>query len=194
MNKILIAILIISNCLNVYSQRKTFDHNSFLSQKDTLVTSYYVYDYFRQEYDSIVFTVGCIFLMPSDSISFLGKNEYKIIKETTTNPRFGHLYIYFKNKLLYEYTVVDNNITGIGVCYYPFSGNVAITGQFNNGKLNGLVIVQRQNGEILEVMKYKKGKYIKHVYHWLAFTKKQLKGRSKNRSDNPLKGDELIIR
>jgi len=150
-----------------------------------------VFDYFRQEYDSMVYNVGSVFLMPSDSLLFNKKNEYTI---AVSNPDNGYLEISFKNRLLYKYTLINNKINGTGFCFYPFSGNVALQGSFKKGKLDGLVFVQEKNGEMIEVMKFKEGKYIKHIFHWLSFSKKNLRERSKNRSTNPLRNDEVIVR
>ncbi len=173
-----------------FAQNISDNEKNKLFQKDTIITDYSVFDYFRQEQDSIVQVVGVI-LMPTDSLSLFGKNEYTI---KVSNPKNGYLKVYFKNKLLYKYMLIDNEIKGTGFCYYPFSGNVALQGTFKNNKLNGEVFVLKENGEILEVMKFKKGKYIKHLYHWLSFSKKSLRARSKNRSYNPLRGDEIIVR
>lgn len=191
MNKKLLILFLLLNCVHTFAQKKSFDIKNGIFQKDTVIKDCFVFDYFRQEYDSIVYNVGCVFLMPSDSLSFTKKNEYTV---KVLNSEDGYLEVYFKNRLLYKYMLINHEIKGTGFCYYPFSGNIALQGQFEEGKLNGLVFVQKENGEMLEVMKFKEGKYIKHVYHWLSFSNKRLHDRSKNRSSNPLRNDEVIIR
>lgn len=135
----------------------------------------------------MVFLVG-IMVVPGDSLNW-AKNEY-LIKVTT--PSEGYLEIFFKDRLLYKYYLINNEVQGTGIIYYPFLGNVAIEGQFNSGVLDGLVFVHKKDGEMIEVMKFRKGKYIRHLYHWLSFSKKSLKARSRNRSSNPLRNDEVI--
>lgn len=129
--------------------------------------------------------------MPSDSVSFKEGNSYRV---EIKRPQNGTLKIYFKGYLLCKYSLIDGQINGIGIFYYPFLGNVAVQGQFVDGKLHGLVFLQRENGEIVEVMKYRNGVYVKHVFHWLSHSKKSLRARSMNRSSNPLKNNEEIIR
>lgn len=175
MRKVLF-LLLICNGISTYS-----------SAQDSIRVRNYVFDFFRQEYDSIVYVVGGRFLMPGDSVSFI-KNEYLI---DSTNE---HLNIYFKNKLLYQYSIHNGKIEGEAYCFYPFLGSVALQGNFVQSRLHGLVFVQRQNGSMVEVMKFNMGKYVKHVYHWLCDNKKCLKFRSKNRSNNPLRNDETITR
>jgi hypothetical protein len=189
MNKEILILCLLFSFNQVFSQ--TNDKKTRIFEKDTIFTSNSVFDYFRQEEDSIVFIVGSVYLMPSDSLSFNEGNEYttKVI-----NPDNGYLEIYFKNKLLYKYRLINNKIERIGFCYYPFNSNIALQGSFKEGKLHGLVFVQKVNGEILEVMRFKKGKYIKHIYHWLSFSNKALRKRSKHRSYNPLRNDEIIHR
>jgi len=191
MNRKLLLFLLLFNCINAFAQKKSYDVNNTFFQTDTVIKSCSIFDYFRQEHDSIVYAVGSVFLMPSDSLHFNEKNEYTIKVSTPEN---GHLEIYFKNKLLYKYMLINHEIRGTGFCYYPFSGNVALQGRFEEGKLNGLVFVQKEDGEMIEVIKFKEGKYIRHVYHWLSFSKKSSRARSKNRSSNPLRNDEIITR
>ncbi|HBF88543.1 MAG TPA: hypothetical protein DDX39_07870 [Bacteroidales bacterium] len=187
-NKIL-SIFFLFSCLQILAQNVDYDEHDGIFKKDTIKTDYSVIDYFRQERDSVVYVNGSVFLMPSDSLSFNGKNEYSI---KVSNSKNGSLEIYFKNRLLYQYMLINNRINGTGFCYYPFSSDVALQGSFKEGKLHGLVFVQEGNGEIIEVMQFKNGKYVKHIYHWLSFSKKSLRQRSKGRSINPLRGDETI--
>lgn len=190
MYKSLYLYLILFCYTSIFGQNKEFDLERGFFGTDTTFTNNFVFDYFRQEKDSIIYTVGSVFLMPSDSISFKEKNEY-IFK--VSSPENGFLEIFFKNRLIYKYTLFNYRIHGTGCCYYPFDGNIAIQGQFMNAMLNGYVFVQRQNGEIIEVMKFKCGKYRKHIYHWLALSDKSLRNRNKKRGNNPLCNKEAIV-
>lgn len=160
------------------------------ASKDILkcITKSVIFDYFRQQYDSTIFIIGSVAVMRGDSLSFKTKNDYCIDSSDT------ELKIYFKNRLLYKYELHKGKIEGTGFCYYPFANAVAIQGQFKDSKLDGLVFVQSRDGSLIEVMEFKKGKYLKHIYHWLSLDKKSLKARSKGRSSNPLRRDEVIKR
>lgn len=149
------------------------------SAQSTIRYKNYVFDYFRQVHDSTVYVVGGRFLMHGDSLSFR-RNEYQI--DSTSE----YLNILFKNKLLYSYSMSNGKIEGIGYCFYPFIGSVAIQGYFVDSKLHGLVFIQRQNGSMVEVMEFNMGKYVKHVYHWLCDNSKCVKFKSKNRTSNAL--------
>ncbi len=189
MNKKLVTFFLLFNGIYAFAQEKPSNANNAFFQTDTVIKSCSIFDFFRQEHDSVVYAIGSVFLMPSDSLYFNKKNEYTI---KVSNPENGYLEIYFKKRLLYKYMLINHELNGTGFCYYPFSGDIALQGRFKDGKLNGLVFVQKEDGEIIEVMKFKEGKYLKHVYHWLSFSKRSLRVRSKNRSSNPLRGNEVI--
>lgn len=146
-----------------------------------------IFDYFRHQNDSNIYIIGSVFLMPSDSLSFVEKNEY-CTKETIFNGSVTEKKIFFKDELLYSYTVKDDKINGVGYIYYPFLKKIAIQGNFCNSKLQGLVTVQNKNGKIMEIMKYRNGKYIKHVFH-----QKYGYNNYKLDSKNPLNNDYLLV-
>jgi len=73
MNKIALLLFLIFNCIQAFTQNMSFNINENFPQNDTIIASYSVFDYFRHEYDSIVYTVGCVYLMPSDSLSLVKK-------------------------------------------------------------------------------------------------------------------------
>jgi regulatory protein YycH of two-component signal transduction system YycFG len=145
-----------------------------------------VYDYFRQEFDSVVYVIGSVFLMHSDSLSFK-TNDYCYRQSN------DYLKIYFKDRLLYEYSLVEGEVEGLGYCCYPFESSIAVQATFKNSKLHGLVSIHEKNGKVLEIMDFEDGIYKKHYFHYLVKNKRKLKRLSKNRSKNPLKNDELII-
>ena len=187
--KLLISFLLIFNC-NLLSSQEIINNKGYVITKDTLIVTNAVFDYFTQMIDSTVFVVYSGFLINGDSISFTGKNDY-VVK--ITNPQKGYLEIYFKGRLLYKYSLFKNEITGIGFCYYQFSDVVAMQGQFKNGLLDGLVFINNEDGETREVMMFKKGRYVRNIYNKYCFTKKCLRNFSRNRSDNPLRMDEVIV-
>ncbi len=190
MNKKLLIYCLLLNCVQVIAQNISEEENKMIFQKDTIITEHSVFDYFRQERDSFIHAVGVI-IMPIDSLSFFGENEFTF---KVSNPERGYLEVYHRGYLIYRYMLINYDINGTGFCYYPFSGNIALQGRFKEGKLHGLVSVQKEDGEILQIMKFKGGKYVKHVYHCLRFSRKSLKAISRNRSYNPLRGDEIIVR
>lgn len=152
---------------------------------------YVIFDYFRQEWDSTVFTVGPVYLFfKGDEISFKEPFEYMLVKDADK----GKLEIFLKDKLLYEYTLKDGAINGVGYCYYPFLGNIAIQGEFRNNQLNGLVIVMEENGKVLEIMEFKKGIFKKQIFMQGIESKKILKRYSKQRERNPLQDSGVHIR
>jgi hypothetical protein len=189
MKNFIILLISIFTIINGFSQARIDEPPEEYLTKDTVFETNIIYDFFRNEYDSILYNIGSVFLMPSDSISFKNKNRYKI---HVTEPNNGKLKIYYKSKLLFEYKLINRKVEGTGYCYYPFTGNIALQGRFSNNKLNGLLFVQKSDGRILEGMKYEKGIYIEHIYHWLSFSKKSLRKRSKDLNKNPLKNNEII--
>lgn len=110
MNKKLLILILSLNCVHSFAQKKSFDIKNGGFQKDTVIKEYFVFDCFRQEYDSIVYNVGCVFLMPSDSISFNKKNEYMI---KVLNSEDGYIEVYFKNRLLYKYMLINHANQGL---------------------------------------------------------------------------------
>lgn len=190
-NYFIISILLLIYCCNekLFAQEKfnCVETNLFLN--DTIIESNVIFDYFRQEFDSIVNVVGSVFIMPLDSLSLNGQNKYTI---RVIKPNDGYLEVYFKDRLLYKYRLIAGTVEGTGYCYYPFLTNVALQGTFKDGKPHGLVFVLRDNGFVNEVMMFRNGKYVRHIYHWLSFSRKSLRERSKNRSSNPLRNDEPL--
>ena len=150
---VLIA-LVFSGCLERQRVSRMKIESASIQSKE------YIYDYFSQSIDSCVYYVGNIRLMPSDCVDFQGLNQYsELLKEDAFN-------IYFKKELLFSYSIKDSKILD-GRVYYPFDEKIAIWGQFHNFKLHGLLILFDRNGEVLEIMEYKKGKYKYHRYHWM---------------------------
>ena len=141
-------------------------------QCDTIVNENY--NPFSDEINSNFYTINDIFLMPSDSINFKGKNEY-CISFTKKNDKWNYKSIYFKGALLFKLEMKDDEYDGVGYCYYPFISIVAIQAEFRKSKLHGLYIVNCKTGKTLEIMLFKNGKYKKHIMHHQFYSKKALK-------------------
>jgi antitoxin component YwqK of YwqJK toxin-antitoxin module len=125
--------------------------------------------------------------MEFDYIDMEGNNEYRF--------EYKHddeLKVYFKEHPLFSYEVENGQLKGSGYCFYPFEKRVAIQAEFRKSKLHGLVVVQDRNGKLLEIMKYKKGKYVRHLFLFNIKGKKGLRKYSRDHTGNPLLGDEVI--
>jgi hypothetical protein len=154
---------------------------------DTLFISNSVYDFFTGQEDSFNFYKGKIRLMEFDSIDMEGNNEYRF--------EYKHddeLKVYFKEHPLFSHEVENGQLKGSGYCFYPFEKRVAVQAEFRKSKLHGLVVVQDRNGKLLEIMKYKKGKYVRHLFHFNIKGEKGLRKYSRDHTGNPLLGDEVI--
>jgi hypothetical protein len=116
----------------------------------------FVYNYFERKLDSCVYVVGWQFLMHSDSVQFCS-NTYNVKLSN------GKLQITFRQHLLFDYTTQNGFVTE-GTIFYPFLGQPAIWAQFKKSKMHGLVITYDSNGRIMEIMKYRDGKYKYHQY------------------------------
>lgn len=180
---IIVSSILINICQVSAQEEKLIDIDKGVYLRDTTFTLCFVSNYFNQKYDSINLVVGKVFVTPGDSIKFNGCNSYTYVVE---NNRKGYLYIYFKGRLAYRYNLYKGRVRGVGICYYTFTGDVALQGAFKDGRIDGMVTVQKKNGEIIEAMKFKKGKYVKHLYHWVYYDRKALRLISKGRSRNPL--------
>lgn len=141
-------------------------------KKGSTDSSTVIYNYFTQQYTSIVYDIGSVFLMPSDSVSFKNDNVYET---RVTDSIDGYKEVFFKNRLLFRYEMRQGKVEGLGYCFYPFSSTIAIQGEFVNNKLNGWVFFQDKNGKVIEVMRYKHGRFEELLYHWnFINTKKNL--------------------
>lgn len=144
-----------------------------------------VYNYFTDEFVSEVFDIGRVFIMPMNKQHGLFTEEVDTLKNTYK--------VHYSGNLLFEFKLSEGKINGMGYCYYIQSGCVAIQAELKNNQLNGFVYVHDEHGKLIEIMKFKNGKYKKHVYDFQVQAKKNLRKISKNRSNNPLRNDEAII-
>jgi|SRR5690554_744928 len=169
-------------------------NNCFLSQtmldKEKIPcdsVEYFVFDYFRQVKDSAVTMVGRVMLINYDRLD-IDTNKYCFFKNNDL------LVVKFKNEILYEYQINKNKITGIGICYYPFIEKTAMIGEFKNNKLHGLLYVFDRQGELLEIMKFRRGKYKKHVYFWSDSNEEVKQRKNIYNNTNPLLNEYEITR
>lgn len=146
---------------------------------------YFVFDYFRQVKDYSVYDIGKVTLMNYEDFND-SLNEYCVFKNQNL------LVIKFKDEILYEYQISKGKVNGLGFVYYPFLDKTALIGEFKNDKLHGSLYVFDKKGILIEVLKYKRGKYIKHQYFWLD-SNTEVKSRKKifNKT-NPLNNYDII--
>lgn len=167
------AIVFISN-----AQMVEFDRN-INRQIDT------IYNYFTSEFVSDVYDIGRVRISPVN----LQQSLFHEIVDTSKNIYTVH----YSGKIVFQYELSEGKINGMGYCYYSQSGNVAIQAEFKNDKLDGFVYVHDENGRLIEIMKFRNGKYKRHIYDFQIHDKKGLRMISKNRSSNPLRNNEAII-
>lgn len=190
MNKLLVIFTYTMFFINAKSQIEINKHEwKNILKVDTTFNTHSVYNFFTERNESIFHSIGSLLISPLDSFSLNEKNEYKVDVQAPGN---GMLKISFKGYLLFSYRLIDHEINGNCILYYPFSKTPAVHAQFKKSKLHGLVITQSQKCEIFQIMLYRKGEYKKHLYHWLANSKRGLLNVSKRRSKNPLRDDEII--
>jgi len=144
-------------------------------------TSYYelnhskFYSYFKQKDDSV--------FIGFDPVVF---NQFAAIEKKT---KCGYLIVKYKRQILVKHEIREGEVSGIGILYHPnLFGKVHDTpycqAMFECGKLNGITCFYDDEGVITEILHYNKGKYIGHLYHNKANTKKDLK-RGNKRSHDP---------
>ncbi len=143
---IYLLFFVFFSCTNRGSRRFYEFENNYDRQEN------YAIDYFSNSRDSTVYYLGNLRLMPSDSINFSGENIYHHVF------RGDSLNIYFKERLLFNYAIKDGYIS-TGKIFYPFEDRIALWGQFKDNKIDGIVVLFNINGEILEIIEFRKGKY-----------------------------------
>ena len=159
------------------------------SQSETVRCEAFVYDYFKEKKEVAIYEQSNQILMPFDSIEEDGKNEY-CVKKVLDDLGNGSITVFYRNNLLFKYQVVSNEIKGAGICYYPFQKNdIAVIGWFKKSKLHGHVYVFDNKGVLVEVIKYKNGKYKKHLFY-ISRVGREFKYKG---SKNPLRLDYEII-
>lgn len=153
MNKFLMLLALLSSKYSLAQSRPiyTFENNLTFSREDSCV-----FNYFSSTTDTCVYVIGWQFLMPADSVDFFSCT-YQVIFNGED------LKIIYKQELLFKYIVEKGHVYE-GVVYYPYLNRPALWGEFKKSKLHGLVISYDKNGSIMEIMKFRNGKYKYHKY------------------------------
>jgi len=165
--------------------------DNYIYNKDTSYNVIGFFNHFTEEMDTNHFLMGQFILVSYDSLFDNANNSYRV---NIIRPNNGKLEVYYRDKLLYEFPLKDGIVSGVGYGYYLNNNRIALQGNFKNGKLDGLLFIFDEEGEIFECMKYSKGIFKKSIYYIEATTKKDLKIRNSSRkTKNPLRNDEKII-
>lgn len=140
------------------------------------------YSYFKQHEDSIFISFN--------PIKF---NQIALIDNTTKN---GLFFISYEKQTLVKYEIREGKISGIGLLYHPnLLGkkykNPYCQAQFKNNLLDGITTFYNDDGVVIEILLFKKGKYKKHLYHEKAISEGDLR-RGNRFSVNPFLEKEVI--
>jgi len=96
----------------------------------------------------------------------------------------GYLIIEVDSQVLMKYDIRKNKIEGIGVRYYVgVSNRIWAQSLFRDNKLDGVTSFYGDNGVITGIVLYKKGKYVKYIYHQVALDRDALKRGNKKAKD-----------
>lgn len=133
------------------------------------------YSYFKLHLDSIFISF--------DSIVF---NQEGVIDNKSQH---GYLEISYNDQVLVKNEIRNGKISGIGLLYHPNLLGLSYElpycqAHFSNNKLHGVVIFYDEIGITTEILLFRKGKYLKHLYHKKAITDESLKKGNKL-SGNP---------
>lgn len=149
-----VIILLLSLHLNVYAQEVSDNQKNNLLKYDT---SNFIFDFFNQRNDSLFFEYGRVFLIPYEY--YFNNEELEFVSEKTENSSGKQeLKIYFKGKLLFVYLMKNNIVDGLCFIYYHNSEKVAYQGEFKNGLLHGPLFCFGDDGRVLFVLKFRRGK------------------------------------
>lgn len=187
MNKtIIILLLFVSTICNAQIPSLNYKIN-----EDTSFYANAFFNNFLGDMDTNRFLIGQCLLVSYDSIFVKGNNLYRV---NIINHSNGKLEIYYRNKILYEFSLKNGIVSGVGYGYYLNNSTIALQGNFKNGKLDGFLFLFDKDGRVIECMKYVKGVFQKSIYYINAKSDKDLKIRNARRkTKNPLKNDEIII-
>ena len=141
-------------------------------QKDTAFQTGSFFNYFTGKIDSAFYSCGGVPLF--DFYHLLNAEEEPYTVEIN-----GGMSIYFDNHLMMQYNVKGGFVEGAGHVYYPYSGRVALSGNFEKFKLHGLVILYSMDGQVIWVKRYRRGRFVRLEYRFDILTIKGLKRYSK---------------
>ncbi len=123
------------------------------------------YSYFKQKVDSVF-------------VSF-DRVEFYQVAAIAKKDGAGYFRVFYNKQLLFDYDIREGKINGLGVMYHPnLLGHTYDTpfcqSLFKDGKLDGITTLYNDDGLINEVMCFRKGKYLKHLYHHKSKSRKDL--------------------
>lgn len=187
MNKLIFILFLF---ISIICKSQNYTYNC-MYDKDTSFNVIGFFNHFSGEMDTNYFLMGQFILVSYDSLFDNGDNSYRI---NIIRPNNGKLEVYYRDKLLYEFPLKGGAVSGVGYGYYLDNNNIALQGNFKNGKLDGLLFIFNKEGKIFECMIYSKGIFKKSIYYIEATSTKDLKTRnSRRKTKNPLRNDEKII-
>jgi hypothetical protein len=145
------------------SDPRMFESNDSLFYE---VRHQHFYSFFKQSIDSIF-------------VSFDNDCFDQVVAMSKTG-RNGYYKVSYKGQVLVWHEIIDGEISGLGLLWHPnLFGKKHVVPYcqsiFLKSKLNGNTVFMNDRGKIIEILKYKKGKYKKHIYHHLASTHKVLR-------------------
>lgn len=169
--KYLVAFLFCIIANFIFAQ-DTLPPSSF--QNDTVIYSKYFYNYFIQDYSSD--PIRLCDIMFNDKLAEGWDVNDTSFKTEVLNYKSGYLYIYYRNSLMYIFSLKNGKVDGYGELYYLKARYPALTATFKDNLIDGfLVTYKRFPHEVREVAIYKKNRYIKTVYYFGIRNPKSLK-------------------
>lgn len=169
-----------TQCLNVDT---TYNHHS-------------VFNYFTDNEIDSPLNFQCLSIYyPVDTSFFKKEFVFKhVVKASNDSLQFfGSYKVYFMNKPLFKFKLVQGKIEGVGYMYYPNSERVAVQGMFQKGELHGLISLQDYEGRVYQIMKFKKGKLRRLIYYRGDNRFMRLRKLKRKKLVNPFRIHEIII-
>lgn len=170
--------MILFFCRQVSAQNSFESWQLARETNDTLVKVRFedsYYDYFSQRRFSIMVN--------------LEKEKYRQELKVSKQSKCGHLRIYFKDTILFEYDIVNYEINGLGVFYNFGSGHIICCAIFRDSELHGTLLYYTKSSEIWFIAKYRRGKFREFEYHKDAIDQLEL-----NRFNDYIRFDPLITK
>jgi hypothetical protein len=169
---LMIFLSLIFQLNNLEFSKKNLCEDFYHKDDSIFIVSYIdeYFDYFKGTMDK--FAV----------IDFSEEKYRKVLSMHKTSKK-GFIRIYFRDLIIFEYRIVDEVVQGVGSKYDYKTGQVIIHGLFKDSKLNGPLLFYNENFEVDYIAKYRKGKFIKFLYHKKAKDNTDLKEINKNAKD-----------
>lgn len=154
--KIAAVLCLLFGTININGQSNFMEWSIEESEGDTIkrgLESSSVYDYF----------MGLEF---EDTVLDFSDEPYVQVLSLNKVDHSGYLKIYFKEKLIFRYEVLNGKISGIGYKYDYKTGRIELYGLFYNSRLNGPLVRTNLDGSVAYIVNYRKGKFKKYIYHY----------------------------